>query len=153
MGYTLTVRSDSASIPSDRPSRTRRARRDDLVAATITVLDRDGFASATVERIAAQAGTSKGVALYHLGSKEAIFEAVVTALFAEGTEYMTERILAAQGHRARLHAYLDSNLRFIADHAAHVNAVHRIMENVAPAAAVRRRGAAARDARGGSGCR
>ena len=126
------MQSDSGIPDAAAYTRTQRARRDDIVAASIVVLDREGFAAATVDRIATEAHTSKGVVLYHFGSKEAIFEAVVTALFAEGAEFMTQRILAEAGHRARLAAYLDSNLRFIAEHAAHVNAVHRILENVRP---------------------
>lgn len=132
MVYNLIVESESTTEEVSPLTRTQRARRDDIVAASIVVLDRDGFAAATLDRIAAEAGASKGVVLYHFGSKEAIFEAVVTALFAAGADFMTQRILAAVGYRARLHAYLDSNLRFIADHAPHVNAVHRILENVRP---------------------
>jgi AcrR family transcriptional regulator len=114
-----------------RLTRIQRARREDVIAAAITVLDRDGFAAASVERIAAAAETSKGTVLYHFTSKEALFQAVVEALYASGSAYMTERIMAAPGPRAMLHAYIDSNLRFIAEHAAHVNAVHRIVENAA----------------------
>jgi AcrR family transcriptional regulator len=121
------VRSDSDA--GGELSRTRRARRDDITAAAIEVLDREGFAAATLDRIAAVAGTGKGVVLYHFGSKEAVFEAVVGDLFSRGAAIMTERILAETGWRARLHAYIDSNLRFIADNAAHVAAVHRILEN------------------------
>lgn len=93
------------------------------------MLDRDGFAAATVERIAAEAGTSKGVVIYHFGSKEAIFEAVVAMLYGRGAEVMDEKLRVVSGHRERLHIYLDSNLRFIAEHVSHVNAVHRILEN------------------------
>ena len=102
-----------------------------MIAAAITVLDRDGFRAASVERIAEAAETSKGTLLYHFSSKETLYQAVVEALFTAGAEYMTERIAAAEGCRGKLHAYLDSNLRFIAEHAAHVVAVHRILENAA----------------------
>jgi AcrR family transcriptional regulator len=95
----------------------------------VVVLDRDGFAAASLKAIAAEAGTSKGTVLYHFGSKQAVHQTVVEALYERGTAYMTTRILAAKGHRARLHAYIESNLRFIADNAAHVNAVQRIVEN------------------------
>lgn len=112
-------------------TRIQRARREDVIAAAITVLDRDGFRAASVERIAEAAETSKGTLLYHFSSKETLYQAVVEALFTAGAEYMTERIAAAEGCRGKLHAYLDSNLRFIAEHAAHVVAVHRILENAA----------------------
>jgi AcrR family transcriptional regulator len=111
-------------------TRTQRARREDIVAAAIAVLDRDGYAAASLERIAKEAATSKSTVLYHFKTKEAINQAVVRLLSENGAAYMTERIMAVDSSRDRLRAYLSSNLRFIAQNAAHVNAVHRILENV-----------------------
>ncbi|GAB2947004.1 hypothetical protein GCM10027280_39780 [Micromonospora polyrhachis] len=121
------MRSNSAAgVPL---TRTQRARRDDIVAATIAMIDREGYAAATTERIAKQAETSKGTLLYHFKSREAIDEAVVRALYDNGAAYMTTRITAVASSRDRLRAYLSSNLRFIAENTAHVNAVHRILDN------------------------
>lgn len=111
-------------------TRTGRARREDLVAAAIRVIVRDGLAMASVERIAVEAGTSKGTALYHFGGKEAIFEALVTELYAKGRAAMTERVDLEANVPQRLRAYLEANLRFIAEHGDHVLAVQRIV-NVA----------------------
>jgi AcrR family transcriptional regulator len=109
-------------------TRTQKARRDDILAAAIALLDREGVPGASVERIAEEAGTSKGTVLYHFGTKEAVYRAVVESLFSQGGEYMTERIMAQPTHRGKLSEYLASNLRFIADHREHVSAVHRIQE-------------------------
>lgn len=111
-------------------TRTQQARRRDIVDAAIAVLCRDGYAAASVDRIAREAGTSKGTVLYHFGSKEGALEEVVRSLYQDGGAYMTERILAASGARERLHVYLDSNLRFIASRPEHITAVHRILENI-----------------------
>lgn len=100
------------------------------------MLDAEGCASATIERIAKAAGASKGTVLYHFKSKEAVNEAVVRLLYDAGAAYMTEQILAVDSYRERLRAYLASNLRFMAEHAAHVRAVHRILENAGPAMTV-----------------
>jgi TetR/AcrR family transcriptional regulator len=118
----------SNSDASRALTRTQRARRDDIVAAAIVVIDRQGYAAASVERIAKEAATSKSTVLYHFKSKEAINDAVVRLLYANGAAYMAERITAAASSRDRLRAYLSSNLRFIAENATHVNAVHRILE-------------------------
>ncbi|WP_426515989.1 TetR/AcrR family transcriptional regulator [Diaminobutyricibacter sp. McL0618] len=123
------MQSDSAR---SEPTRTQRARQADIVAAAIALLDREGYAAASVERIAAEAGTTKSTVLYHFKTKEAIYEAVVVTLFQAGGAYMTERIMAADTRQDKLHAYLASNLSFIAENAAHVNAVHRIQENAGP---------------------
>jgi AcrR family transcriptional regulator len=114
---------------SDSLTRTQRARRADIVAATVRVLNELGYAAASIDRIAQEAGTSKATVLYHFKTKEAIHEAVIGTLYEQGAAYMTERVMAVEGHRERLHAYLDSNLRFIAERTEELNAVHRILEN------------------------
>jgi TetR/AcrR family transcriptional regulator len=119
----VTVWSESETL-----TRTQRARREDIVAAAIGVIHRDGYAAASIERIAKEAATSKSTVLYHFKTKEAINAAVVRLLFDNGAAYMTERILAEESRRDRLRAYLSSNLRFIAENTPHVNAVHRIIE-------------------------
>lgn len=110
-------------------TRTRQARRDDLIAATIRVVNRDGLQAASLERIAAEAGTSKGTALYHFTSKEELYSTVVDALFDSGRAYMTERVLAATATpRHQVEAYVESNLRFILDNVEHVVATQRIVQ-------------------------
>jgi TetR/AcrR family transcriptional regulator len=110
-------------------TRTQQARRDDIIAAAIAVIDRDGYAAASIDKIAKEAKTSKSTVLYHFKTKQAINNAVVSALFEHGAAYMTRQINEADSRRDKLHAYLTSNFRFIAEHAAHVRAVHRIQEN------------------------
>ncbi|NUW46226.1 TetR/AcrR family transcriptional regulator [Nonomuraea rhodomycinica] len=110
-------------------SRTRRARREDLIAAAIQVISQDGYGAASLERIAREAGTSKGNALYHFSSKEELYQAVATTLFETGAAYMAERLRAAGTPAERLRTYLESNLRFITLNAAHVGATQRILQN------------------------
>lgn len=52
------------------PSFTELVKRDQIIAATVSVLAKKGFRKATVERIADTAGVSKALVLYHFGSKE-----------------------------------------------------------------------------------
>jgi len=110
-------------------TRTQEARRDDIVQAAIKVLDTEGFAAASVERIAQAAQTSKSTVLYHFDTKEAIYREVVRRLYEQGYAEMTARTDPAAPAPDRLHSYLDANLRFIAAHAAHVNALHAILQN------------------------
>ncbi|QHW29618.1 TetR/AcrR family transcriptional regulator [Paenibacillus rhizovicinus] len=110
-------------------TRTQKARREDIVSAAIAVINREGYAAASVDKIAQEAETSKSTVLYHFKTKEAIYDEVVVTLYQTGAAIMTERIMAVETCRDKLCAYLSSNLSFIAEHAAHVNAVHRIIEN------------------------
>ncbi len=99
------------------------------MAAAVAVIDGDGFAVASVDRIARQAGTIKGTVLYHFKTKDAICEAVIAALYERGGSFMTDRLQGVESVRTRLATYLRSNLEFICAHAAHVRAVQRIIEN------------------------
>ncbi|PSK88951.1 TetR family transcriptional regulator [Murinocardiopsis flavida] len=117
-------------MPSDALTRTRRARRDDLVAAAIRLIHRDGVHAASVERIAAEAGTSKGTALYHFANKEELYGSVVDTLFEAGRAYMGERLQAATTPRERLAIYVESNLRFVLENGEHVVATQRILEQI-----------------------
>lgn len=117
------------SKESGGPSRTRRARREDLIAAAIQVISQDGYPAASLERIAREAGTSKGTALYHFASKEELYQAVVTTLFENGAAFMAERLRTAETPTEKLRTYLETNLRFITLNPAHVGATQRIVEN------------------------
>jgi AcrR family transcriptional regulator len=108
-------------------SRIRQARRDDLVAAAIRVINREGLPSASVDRVAKEAGTTKGTALYHFASKEELFAAVVESLWNSGREYMVERIVLETTPLGQLTKYVESNLRFVVEHAEHVRAVQSIV--------------------------
>jgi len=119
------MQSDSSGV---RPrTRTQQARWDDIVEATIQVLDSDGYAAASVDRIAQAAQTSKATVLYHFTTKEAIYDEVVRSLYERGEATMRQPMDAAVGGPQFLTAYLDANLRFIATNTAHVNAVHQIL--------------------------
>lgn len=119
----------SKSATASPLTRTQRARRDDIVTAAITVINRDGYAAGSIDKIAREAKTSKSTVLYHFKTKDAIYAAVVSSLFADGAAYMAPFIVAAETPPDKLRAYLSSNLRFIADHATHISAVHRIVHD------------------------
>ena len=52
-------------------------RRDAILAAAVRVLARDGIAQASTRRIAAEAGINQATLLYHVGSKDELFLAVL----------------------------------------------------------------------------
>jgi AcrR family transcriptional regulator len=55
----------------------RQATRDAIVVAATTLFGAKGFASTTIDDIAAAAGVAKGAVYHHFASKEAIFEVVL----------------------------------------------------------------------------
>lgn len=110
-------------------TRTQRARRDDILQAAISTIAQEGYAAASIDKIAQAARTTKSTVLYHFKSKQAINQAVVGTLFEAGAAYMGPFIVAAHSRPEKLTAYLTANLRYITLHSAHVVAVHQIHQN------------------------
>ncbi len=87
------------------PARHASNRREELVAAAATCFDRDGFGSASMREIAAEAGMQTASIYYHFDSKDSLFLAVHeeglrrilegTQAAIEGMEPGWERLLAA----------------------------------------------------------
>lgn len=113
-------------------TRTQRARREDIISAAITVINQDGYASSSIDKIAKEAGTNKSTVLYHFGSKDALNKAIVGTLFEDGAAYMGTYIVAAHTYSDKLRAYITSNLQFISEHVEHIAAVHQIQKNTIP---------------------
>ena len=77
--------------------------------------------------MARDAGTTKGTAFYHFAGKDDLLSAVVSSLWESGRAYMVERIVTETTPTGRLTQYVESNLRFVFEHADHVRAVQRIV--------------------------
>ncbi|APE34465.1 TetR family transcriptional regulator [Nocardia mangyaensis] len=123
--------------PENNPDGQRRsfieeARRRQIIASTVEVISEVGYGHASLARIAEHAGISKGVISYHFDGKDELMSQVVIELFVAGAEFMVPTIVAAaeQGPRAALHAYLESNLRFIDANKSYVAACADIVVNL-----------------------
>jgi AcrR family transcriptional regulator len=121
------MRSENESKPT--LSRIQAARRADIISAAITVINRDGYVTASLENVAKHIGASKGTVLYHFKSKRSLEKAIVDTVYASGAAYMTPPVMAAGNHHERVTAYISSNLRFIAEHKEQVAAVQSIAKN------------------------
>jgi AcrR family transcriptional regulator len=78
-----------------RPVGDREAKSGELVAAARAVIARDGYAGASLRKVAEEAGATTGAVSYYFENKEAMVTAVAEALFDEYDAW-----LAAQGDRA-----------------------------------------------------
>lgn len=114
---------------SEKLSRTQLARRTDIIEAAIRIINTSGYAAASILTIAKEAGTSKSTVLYHFETKEALLQAVVGSAYADGAAYMKPRIDAETSMAGKLHAYIVSNLEYLAQHSAQIAAVHQVMLN------------------------
>jgi AcrR family transcriptional regulator len=108
---------------------TETARRAQIIAAAIDTIAELGYGQASLARIAEKAGTSKGVIIYHFGSKDELIRALVAELVARGIAYMSPRIDAAPTGAGKLRAYIESNLAFMRENRNHVVAIVEIALN------------------------
>jgi TetR/AcrR family transcriptional regulator, fatty acid metabolism regulator protein len=100
-----------------------------IVAAAIDALAELGYGQASLARIAERAGTSKGVIIYHFGSKDDLVREVVAELSAKGRAYMGPRLGAESTGAGMLRTYIEANMAFIRENRSHVAAVVEIALN------------------------
>lgn len=106
-----------------------RARRAQILTATAEVVAHEGFARASLARIARQAGVSKGVVTYHFSSKDEILEQMVTDYFERGWEFIEPHIEAEPTALGQLNARIDSQLEFFTTNPTEFFAMVSIMSN------------------------
>lgn len=108
------------------------ARRAQLVTCAIDTIAELGYGQASLARIAERAGISKGVIGYHFAGKDELLAEVVAEVIARGGEYMRPYVSSASSGRARLRAYIESNLAFMGEYRNHVLALVEIVRNARP---------------------
>jgi AcrR family transcriptional regulator len=103
------------------------ARRAQIVAAAIDTIAEVGYARASLARIAARLGISRGLISYHFAGKDDLIKQVVLEILEQGKAYMRPRILAQASTGAGfLRAYIESNLAFMREHRNHMVAIVEI---------------------------
>jgi AcrR family transcriptional regulator len=105
------------------------ARRAQIVAAAIDTIAEVGYARASLGRIAARIGISRGLISYHFAGKDELIKEVVHAVIEQGKAYMQPRILAQSTGSGMLRAYIESNLAFMREHPNHLIAIVEIARN------------------------
>jgi TetR/AcrR family transcriptional regulator, fatty acid metabolism regulator protein len=105
------------------------ARRNQIVAAAIDTVAEVGYARASLARIAARAGISRGLISYHFAGKDDLITQVVHDVVAKGRDYIEPRIRVETTASGMLKAYILSNLAFMREHRNHMVATVEIAQN------------------------
>ncbi len=84
-------------------------RRRELIAATIATIYEQGFADATVARIARRAGLSTGIVHHYFRDKDHLLEATMRSLASGLGMEIAARLASAERPRERLEAVIDGN--------------------------------------------
>jgi AcrR family transcriptional regulator len=118
-------------IPAGQRERTfiETVRRAQIVAAAIETIAEVGYAEASMARIAARVGITKGAIAYHFEGKAELIREIVAGIVAESEAYMRPRVLAHSTGPEMLRAYIESNLGFMAEHRSQVIAIAEIARN------------------------
>lgn len=103
------------------------ARRTQIIAAAIEVVNRLGYANTSLARIADQAGISKSVVSYHFAGKEELLRCVVDEVFGDTGAAMAEAVEAEATGSARLEAYIRTELSEIDRHSDRYSAATEIL--------------------------
>ena len=113
--------------------RTRDAatRREQILQATIEVVADAGYHEASFARIIEHARlSSTRLISYHFESRDALMREALGYVIERGTAFMQPRIVQAGPARARLAAYIRSNLEFLAEQPASARAAVEILANL-----------------------
>ena len=103
------------------------SRRAQIVAAAIETIAAEGYAHASFAKIAKRAGlSSTGLISYHFASKRELVEQVVTRVYSQLREFMTERLDGQPTATAALRTYIESNVEFSATHPTQMQALLHI---------------------------
>ncbi|MER9291145.1 MULTISPECIES: transcriptional regulator BetI [unclassified Mesorhizobium] len=84
-------------------------RRKELRQAAFAVLEREGIAGATLEKVAAQAGASKGIVLHYFRNKQELFEHAMREANAVLCQAVIARLRRARTPMERLDAVIEGN--------------------------------------------
>ncbi len=105
------------------------ARRQQIVGAAIDTIAEVGYGQASLARIAARVGISKGVISYHFAGKDDLIKQVVIDVVEAGRAYILPRVFVESSGPAMLRAYIESNLAFMREHRNYMVAVVEILRN------------------------
>jgi AcrR family transcriptional regulator len=121
--------SSAAGVAHEERTFIETARRAQIVQAAIDTIAEVGYARASLARIGARIGISKGLIGYHFAGKDELIRQVVAEIIEAGKAYMIPRILAKPPGPGMLRAYIESNLGFMREHRNYMVAIAEIRRN------------------------
>lgn len=93
-----------------------RARREQLIEATIAVVAEQGYTGASLAKVAKHASVSKSVVLYHFRNKNELVEATVRQIYEEIWNFVRPYFDAQTSARGQLAAFIESEFAYMQDH-------------------------------------
>ncbi|MFB6435448.1 TetR/AcrR family transcriptional regulator [Streptomyces sp. NPDC056411] len=111
----------------DVPTFTERARRQQLIEATIDLVSTRGYPATSLSAIAERAGLSKAAVLYHFSSKDNLTRAALEQVLEQFGAHVTERLAQASGPREAVIAYVRAMIGYQQAHRRHVRVITEML--------------------------
>ncbi|HLT62520.1 MAG TPA: TetR/AcrR family transcriptional regulator [Microlunatus sp.] len=123
------MRSDSEP-PGQKDSFIRETRRKQILQGAIETLAAVGYANASLARIAADLGISKGVISYHFRNKETLMTSVVEHAYQDIFETIVPNILAAESVIEAIRTHIREVARYALEHRSTMVALSEVIGNL-----------------------
>lgn len=116
----------------DNDTAIHRARRGQLIDSAIEVIAERGAQNASLSRIAAHAGVTRGVVTYHFRDRGSLFDAVVAHVYALGLQVLGDRVHTAATARDMLGEFIAGSIEFYAEYPGPMAALSSIYATTGP---------------------
>jgi AcrR family transcriptional regulator len=120
-----------------RPSFIEKARREQIIEATIDTVAKLGFVNASFAEIARAADVSKAVIPYYFGSKDELIEQTLNSLYERSDAYVRSRVEAQHSALDKVRAYVSAQLEYVTTHRRNALADWELMSSFETAEAKR----------------
>ena len=105
------------------------ARRRQIIEATIEAVAEEGYAGASLAKLAARAKISKSIISYHFSGKDELLENTVHAIYVDIWNSIRPRLLAEKTARDQLRAYIESEFAYLEAHRSQLLTITYILMN------------------------
>ncbi|HEU5121846.1 MAG TPA: TetR family transcriptional regulator [Candidatus Saccharimonadales bacterium] len=123
------MHSEKSKDIQDKRSFIEEARRAQIIEAAIAVLSEVGYAKASLAKIAAKAGISTSLTLYHFKDRRALMLEVMGTIDHAWMTYINEKLHSATTARERLRVYIEASLAFMGTRPQHFAAMIELTFN------------------------
>jgi AcrR family transcriptional regulator len=105
------------------------ARRRQIIEASIACIAEEGYAGASLAKIAGRVGIGKSVVLYHFKGKDALLRATVERIYEELWAFVRPRLETEKTAGRQLRVYIESEFAFLERHRGQLLALSFILPN------------------------
>jgi AcrR family transcriptional regulator len=105
------------------------ARRQQLIEATIAAVAEEGYAGASLAKVASRAKISKSVVVYYFGTKDVLVETTVREIYQDIWKFLQPRFEAESTARGQLRTYIEAEFAYLEQNRARLLTISYLLMN------------------------